>query len=265
MSYYLGSNEVVIDSLSNIKADTSNISLIDNHTSNIDLEADYLTTINSNLNLIKNKIVLESSLVNVNTNVYNTLSNLTITNTNLNSINSNLDIIKSDVSNLNDIYVYKIYYSPKYQRQSSKVFCAYEKKTISSDTNFIALYNPSGSGKTAYIYNLTSTIAGSDTNKRCRVTYRTTNDNLFSNGSEVTNIVNLDFSSSNTTDMRIRTGTGQTSKNFYSFMLQNNGVSSQTDFQKEFFEIKESVGFIVLIDMLNGTTDVTVSMRWYEL
>ena len=265
MSYYLGNNEVVIDSLSNIDADTSNISVINNHSSNIDLEFDYLTTINSNLNLIKDKIVLDSTLSTVNTNVYNTLSNLTITNNNLDNINSNLDIVKTDIANLNDIYTYKIYYSPKYQRESGKVFCAYEKKSISSSTNFIALYNSVGTGKTAYIYNLTTTIAGSTTNKYCRATYRTTNDNLSANGSEITNIVNLDFSSSNTTDMNIRTGTGQTSKNFYSFMLQNNGVSSHTDFQKEFFEVKEGVGFVVLIDMLNGTTDVTVSMRWYEI
>ena len=265
MSYYLGNNEVVIDSLSNIEADTSNISVIDNHSSNIDLEVDYLTTINSNLNLIEEKIVLESSLLAVNSNVYNTLSNLTITDTNLDSINSNLDIIKTDVANLNNIYVYKIYYSPKYQRQLGNTFCAYEKKSMSSNTNFLALYNSVGTGKTAYIYNLTTTIAGSTTNKYFRVTYRTTNDNLSANGSEITNIVNLNFASSNTSDMNIRTNTSQTSINFYSFMMQNNGISSHTDFQKEFFEVKEGVGFSVLIDMLNGTTDVTVSMRWYEI
>lgn len=265
MSYYLGNNETVIDNLSNIEIETNNLSNINIYSSNIDNETNYLTNIYTNSNLINDKIIINTTLSDTNTNIYNTLSNFTLINDNLNNTNSNLNIIKNDISNLNDIYIYGINKSPKFQRQSGTTYATFMKLSTSSSTNIISLYNPVGSGKTAYIYNLIATIAGSTTSKYARITYRTTNDNISSSGSAVTDIVNLNFSLSNTTNMNIRTGVAQTSNNFYSYMLHNTGRSSYTDFQNEFFEIKEGIGFTVLADFLNGTTDITVSIRWYEI
>ena len=267
--FYLGNNEVIEDTLNNIDLNTDDLLSIKTSLSNIDLDTDKLEFINSNIGLINTNVATETTLTSVNSNISSLLSVSQSVNSNVSTMLDNINTIKNNSSNVDLIYDYNVYYTPHYQRHQGNSYSSYQYvsdlSTYSAGTIHLALSNPSSSGKTAYIYNISLSIQEPVSTTRARYSIRKIT--ATTNGSTPAAINNFNTNSSNTTDMNLRYNTSifTTLGTFDNIYLHTYGNNNFIDFQEEFIQVTENKGIALVVEGVTDTPQAVASIRWFEI